>query len=377
MPKTIHLQNPVHGLVTHCAEAGDPVVLIAREFTSSEDGNDFFARVESLTRLFAAAFDSPETQPERVRAFLAIVRPSLETTVYVNELAFEARVKVKRLTDIAPGDAAYLDDIADIDTVQIRTLDHEPIDLPPDCGIALYFPHGWRHALYFDFSVLVPGCGPRTDNLPRLFGRFMTYLMFQELYSITEAQWERLFEWGWFPFAGLPHQDRKNLIDWARSDRKPEQFLEETSRRFLSDLGQRIDAWSRYELLGAHRAFFTRSKEHLEAGDWLSCISVLYPRIEGVMRTLFVQETETGSASQDTMAANLVENKAEHSALLPRKFEQDLLRVYFRPFDQRASNLPLSRHTVSHGIAEPESYDFQHAALGFLAIDQISYFLSD
>ena len=77
------------------------------------------------------------------------------------------------------------------------------------------------------------------------------------------------------------------------------------------------------------------------------------------------------------MPAILIENKSEHSALLPRRFEQYLLRVFFAPFDQRANTVPLSRNSIGHGIAKPESFDFLNSVLGFMAIDAILYFLSD
>jgi hypothetical protein len=63
--------------------------------------------------------------------------------------------------------------------------------------------------------------------------------------------------------------------------------------------------------------------------------------------------------------------------LLPERFRQYLTRVYFREFDERTGFLPLSRHTVSHGISKPEDYDFLAAAIGFMTVDQLFYYLSD
>ena len=263
MPRTLNLPRPIHGLVARVRGRVTRSTFITRKFISSEDGNDFVARLESITRLFAQAFDSPSTQPEQVRSFLAIVRPSGETAVYVNELSLLTRAKIDPTRpDFLPGDDAFLDDIKDIVTADLQTLNHEPIDIPADCGLVLILPHRWRKALFYDFSVLVPSAS-RTDDLPQLFGRILAYLMFQELYSITEGQWERLIEWGWFPFIGLPHEDRKSLLDWARGDRKPAQVLEEISRRFVVNLDQRIEDWSRYDLLDDHRAFFAGEEEDI------------------------------------------------------------------------------------------------------------------
>jgi hypothetical protein len=96
------------------------------------------------------------------------------------------------------------------------------------------------------------------------------------MYSITEAQWEHLTGWGWFPFVGLGHEDRKGLIGWAKNSRKPLPVLEEMARRFLTDLDSRITAWAKSEHLESREDFFRRAKERLDAGDFLSCINVLY-----------------------------------------------------------------------------------------------------
>ncbi len=349
-----------------------------REFSSSEDGNDFIARLEGISSIYAKAFEHPSIPPPNIGTFLALVKPNLETTVYMNELSLVGSAKIKRLNpDVTVGDPVFLDDIAYIAEAEFRTVDGEIIEIPPDCGITLIFSCRWRKALYFDFSVFSPGAGPRTDNLPRIFGHMLSHLMFQEVYSITEAQWKRLSEWGWFPFVGLNHEDRKAVIRSASGERKPIPILEDVARRFLIDLETRIAAWGRYELLSDRREFFVRAKERLEAKDYLSCINLIYPQIEGVMRSLFVEEAATGSPSQDSMSSNLVENQSEHSVLLPKRFEQFLLNVYFRPFDQRAGHVPLSRHTVAHGISRPADYDFLTSAVGFMVVDQLFHYLSD
>ena len=378
MPKIIQLEEHPVGFTVEGGLPGEPIMVRTKEFSSSEDGNDFIARLEGISRIYAKAFESPPVRRSQVDTFLAVVKPNYETTVYINELELVAKAKIKRLNPgIAVGEPVYIDDIADIAEAELKGSDNEPIEIPAGCGITLILSHGWRKALYFDYTVLAPEGGPRTDNLARLFGHFISRLMFQELYAITEAQWERLIEWGWFPFVGLKHEDRKGLIAWTQNDRKPTSFLKDAAHRFLIDLDARIVGWEKYKHLKDRTAFFTRAKERLDATDYLSCINLIYPQIEGVMRSLFVEETVEGSPSQGTMSSNLVENQFEHLALLPKHFEQFIMRVYFRSFDQRAGNIPLSRHTVAHGISNPTDYDFLTSAVGFMVIDQLFYYLSD
>ena len=250
MPTTIFIEHPPNGLAAQCAQQDEPISVIPKEFSSSEDGEDFIARLESFSRLYAQAFEPPAIPPEAVQTLLAITKASGETTVYVNEMMIVAKAKIQRLdSEVAPGGVAYMDDIADIAEVELRTLDDEAIEIPPDCGITLILSYRWRKCLFFDFSVFPPNAIPRTDNLPRLFGSFLARIMFQEMYSITEAKWDRLTEWGWFPFIGLTHEDRKALINWADSETKPTRFLEEVAQRFLVKLDARIASWEQYDLL--------------------------------------------------------------------------------------------------------------------------------
>jgi hypothetical protein len=89
------------------------------------------------------------------------------------------------------------------------------VEIPDDNGFCFILSHRWRKALLFDFSVFEPTPHRRTERLPQLFGHALTRLMFQEMYSTTDAQWARLFEWGWFPFVGLTHDHRQPLLSWA------------------------------------------------------------------------------------------------------------------------------------------------------------------
>src|SRR5262249_41372330 len=160
---------------------------------------------------------------------------------------------------------ASLDDIADIDEVELQDAEGVPIEIPPDCGFALILSYEWRKALYFDYTVLLPGGHSRRDNLKKLFGHFLARLLFQHIYSVTDAQWDHLIEWGWFPFIGLKDEDRRRLLAWAKEERKPTSVLEDIARRFVDDLGNRLIAWEKYAYFNDRMAFLRRAKERLDA----------------------------------------------------------------------------------------------------------------
>jgi hypothetical protein len=251
------------------------------------------------------------------------------------------------------------------------------IQIPADHGFCLILSHHWRKAMVFDYSVFGPSGRPRTEDPSRLFGHVYARLLFQEMYAITDAQWARLFEWGWFPFVGTRHDHRRQLLSWAATARYPAPLLEEICRTFTSDLDARLENWKGYELLERQMGFLAIARDRFRAGDHVSCISVLYPRIEGVMRSLYDQENPGHRAGQEEMVTNLVENQSLTSMLLPQRFRDYLRAVYFENFNLSSGEIPLSRHSHAHGVSQLGDYNLIRAAVGFMIVDQLFHYLSD
>ena len=214
-------------------------------------------------------------------------------------------------------------------------------------------------------------------DIAKLFGTFHQHLLFQEMYSITDEQWARMIDWGWFPFIWMNTGERKRVIHFSDNEQEPRQIFENICHRFQSILHERMDWWRRNEVLNEHSAFIEKAAEHYHAKDYISSIQVLYPRIEGVMRNLRLIKQPDQGASQSSLVKILVATHADYSLLLPQRFQEYLLGFYFRSFDQATGEVPLSRHTVAHGASLPEDYDFVKASLGFMILDQMFYYLAD
>ena len=69
------------------------------------------------------------------------------------------------------------------------------------------------------------------------------------------------------------------------------------------------------------------------------------------------------------------QKSGEYSLLLPEQFLDYLRNCYFKDFDLSSSDVELSRHSVSHGAAKPDSYTRSRALQGILVLDQLFYFL--
>ncbi len=93
------------------------------------------------------------------------------------------------------------------------------------------------------------------------------------------------------------------------------------------------------------------------------------------MRSLALTANPKAETGQGKMVDNLVANREENSLLLPGRFKQYLRKFYFRSFDFAKDELPLSRHTVSHGLSRATDYDLVNATTGFLIFDQLFYYL--
>jgi hypothetical protein len=66
--------------------------------------------------------------------------------------------------------------------------------------------------------------------------------------------------------------------------------------------------------------------------------------------------------------------KEKYSRLLPQKFVEYIEQIYFANFVPGVPT-PVSRNTVSHGVASAADFSLKAATIGLLIIDQIFYHL--
>lgn len=380
MARTIELTGLAAGVSTTHAMDGDTVPIQRSGMYSSEDGERFIQILESMSDVYAAVFGPGGVRPSQVDHFLAVIRPDRQATVYCNELQFIARARINRVTrdGIRAGEPLFGNDIAGVEELELRDATGTRVEIPDDNGFCFILSHRWRKALLFDFSVFEPTPHRRTERLSRVFGHALTRLMFQEMYSTTDSQWARLFAWGWFPFVSLTHDHRSQLLSWATTDRYPAPLLEEICRAFTGNLEDRVEVWQRrHDLVAQEKEFLATALARFRAGDNVSCVSVLYPRIEGLMRRLHAEENPGQRTDQTDMVTNLVENQYPDSLLLPQRFGEYLHAVYFQNFNLSRGELPLSRHSHAHGVSQAGDYNFIRAAVGFMIFDQICHYLTD
>lgn len=373
MPIRTKLTELTAGLVEELAFDGDQVKVIKHAFVTSDEAR-FVTILENAMGLFDSVFKSISMMPEySLYRFVALISPDLDAEILWNQdLEMIASIRPKRALEA--GSSVYKDDIAECSSLTLRRSgSSEAIDVPPDHSLVVLIPWGWRRGLYFDFKK--PGDPPRDATLQQIGGYLVSRLLFQEMYSASDEQWTWLNEHGMFPFAWMGENDRKLVLGAAAQERMPDAFLDELCGRFRTSLDSRIEGWFKQPLIKAQEPFIRTAIGHYKVDDHISCVSVLYPRIEGIMRALHMIKG-SGKPKQESMPATTVQSIPEHSALMPLQFRNFLRSYYFNNFDEATGDVALSRNTVGHGVSNPADHNLRTASLGFMIIDQISYYLA-
>jgi hypothetical protein len=278
---------------------------------------------------------------------------------------------------VKAGQAIYRDDIADI-----KKLVFNDIEVPNDVGVMALFSVGWRKGLFYDLVPLPHGTEKRDYDLNQLLGGYYAYLTFQERFKIPDSEWESLLQTGWFPFITLNNDLISGIINHNRESWNVDDLLPRIHEDVLKRLPDGLKIWANIKAFKPHMDFISKSAEHYQKNDAMSCISVLYPRIEGIMREYQSIQGQPEKASQQDLSGTVLPTNADsqkhqYTPLLPLRFHQYLNEVYFANFDPIKKNNTLSRNTIGHGVATKENFDIKGATLGFLILDQLSYYFSE
>jgi hypothetical protein len=374
MPFEVTLPEIPGGYTLSTAKAGEMVKVATREFLSSEDGDDFIRRLEGFPNIVLSHIPLKQRPlPSQIDHLLVIIRKDKTATLYVNEL--QVLVKMLKKRDLAVGELVFNDDIADIKAVKFSG-----VEVPPDAGVLYIFSAGWRKGIFYDFSPIQPRATEVRDfDLGVWLGQFLAYLIFQDRLKISDIAWERLFSYGWFPFISLPTVLARELINYAQHGWNIDDLLPKVTSEIKAALPKWQIKWSKKPLFADHLNVLKTAIERFNARDFISTVLILYPRIEGIMRSYHlimrpaISQTQT-SLVETAIGANEL-TKQPRTLLLPEKFRQYLTDIYFGAFDPQKPE-GVSRHTVAHGVASQDALSEKAAEVGLLILDQLSYYFA-
>ena len=343
-----------------------------REFTSSEDGDLFISRLEGFpSQLIGRIPPELHVRASTIDHMLVIIRPDLRTTVYVNECRILVRARFGRRVEA--GEPVYDKDIIDIDSVIF-----DGIDIPDDAAVLAIVSAGWRKGLFFDFTPLGPEAHKRDYDLSKLLGSYLAYLKNQSLFRLDSSDWDFLIKHNWFPFVTLSAPLKAKLVAFAKERDDVDRLLPEVVTELKQLLPNMLQRWPESRLFGPHLPFIRHAIEEFEEGDYLSCTAILYPRIEGLLRTLHESIGILDKVTQKVLTEAAVEHHDEelhrYSWLMPEMFRKYLQESYFANFEPTIP-AALSRNSVGHGVASVEEFNEKGASVGLLILDQLFYFL--
>ena len=369
MPFEIDLENPPGGYALTSARDGDYGQVAYREFTSTEDGQHFIQRLEGHPNDILQRLPS-QISPSQVDHMLAICRRDGKADIYVNELDLRLRPRAAR--SLKAGEEVRKDDIADIESFELG------VQIPDDAGFLFVFSVGWRKGFFYDFGP-IGGLDslPRQYDIAAVLGQMYGQVLFQERLSISDAEWDALFSTKWFPFVGLSNEKIDALISHIQSGWDPDENLDDIVAETKSRVPQMLESWSKHPSFLPHFDLLERAVERFQNDDPVSCTALLFPRIEGILRThhsIFdTQQPPRPENLTELAVAAKIEN--DKCLLLPRRFAAYLRDVYFANFDPDAENIEVSRHSIAHGVANPSKFDYKSALIGILTAHQLFYFL--
>lgn len=376
MPYNIKLDYLPVGITAKTVFEGEEVDLITREFTSSEDGDFFIERLDGIPsdiiNVVSKQIIKSFVSYSQIDHLLAVINKDQSATVYINEIPIITEISLKNAGK-KKGELIYRDDIAEILKVRF-----DKIEIPENAGLVYLFSIGWRKALFFDFYPFSDKLNVRDYDLEVLLGQYYSYLEFQSLFKVPEIAWENFFIQKWFPFTSLKNQTIKDMIFRASNNLNIDNLQEKISKELVEIFSAATERWQTNEFFKDDFPFFITAIERYKEKDFVSASSILYPRIEGILRKVHSVFNPSLNASQNNLVKALDESfpkeRKTFSSLLPLKFQDYLAKVFFANFDI-SKPVEISRHSVSHGVAPFNEFNLKSATIAFLIIDQLYFYL--
>ena len=217
MPYIFTLDQLPVGYSLSTGKGGGSIKVTYNEFISSEDGDLFISRLEGWPNLLLEQA-SVAIRPSHVDHMLAIISKDKHVTVYINELPIVMQIVAKGT--LKAGQGVTANHIADIKSVEFNG-----VKIPNDCGILFLFSQGWRKGLFYDFGPLQHEPTNIDYDVNKVFGQLFSYLLFQDVFKISELEWERMVNQQWFPFITLRREVVTEVINYARNEWNIDELL--------------------------------------------------------------------------------------------------------------------------------------------------------
>ena len=348
--------------------------ILQRAFVCSDE-QTFYVYSDQISRMFLNHYFL-----DAITHYLILIHKDLSADVYVDSFPIQVKMLAKR--DLKAGEPVSQNDIADIAELRFPGISIQKTD-----SVIFCFKKGWKFGLFFDLGPADRKSIIDIDHLFHDLGTYYRYLSFQELYSVIENTplFERMFADGWFPFIQLLGGDFEQLAKCYNNETtlqgEVDRFAAKFDKQRISSFTER---WWNNTLFQEKKSILNAGIEaYLSATEtgYINCVKTLYSEIEGIVRIRYVQDR--GANPNFAQLVEYVKDKAQGkfgprgTLGFPEEFYQYLKELVFKNFDlQTTGQVVLSRHSVSHGVADQKQYTRTKALQAILILDQMYFYLT-
>jgi hypothetical protein len=207
-------------------------------------------------------------------------------------------------------------------------------------------------------------------------------MFFDEYAAHERGSTTGLWEDGWFPFMHLLGGEYRLLADYY-ADPNGRRFAEEFISKFTPErLTALSDGWWSNPLFDAKKQIILAGIDNFALGTQrgaIACLKVLYSEIEGLIRLACCRERKVAHPTFPDLLKYIDEKCAERfdagSLGFPEAFYRYLKEQVFKNFDLATNDVPLSRHSSLHGVADVATYSRARALQAILTLDQLYFYL--
>ncbi|KYC34605.1 hypothetical protein WA1_51400 [Scytonema hofmannii PCC 7110] len=359
------------GFSAETVAAGETAKVVQKIFITSLE-KDFHLIATNLLSLIVLIDPGAS-----LNSLLVIIKPDNKGYVYY-KFPFGVQAIVKR--DLEAYRAVFRKDIVDITSVFFKDM---VIDLNPEDGdrVIWLFRQNWNFGLFFDLSGKL-----KSNSVLEEMGVYYRRLAYLSEYLFLEksSNFTQMIQDGWFPFVALIGEGIDDILTYYEEGEKHPSIMEKLISSFneprLTDITSRW--WA--------NSLFNAKKKILQAGvnsyltntqeGYINAVKNLSTELEGIIRVSYHKDYGKNPGSIRELK-EYITNKGRNkfssigSLCFPDNFLDYLSGYIFRQFDVQAGQIPESRHSVAHGVAQDDVYNQEFALKLILTLDNIYFFL--
>jgi hypothetical protein len=358
------------GLSTNNAAAGETVKVIQKMFISSLE--DDFPMI--ATNLLSSIL--PFNAGASLNSLLVIIKPDNKGYIY-QEFPFGTQMIVKK--SIEPHRFVFKKDVADIISVFFKDA---IADLNPGDGdrIIWLFRQNWNFGLFFDFSGKL-----NTDAVLKEMGFYYRKLSYLSEYLFLEksSNFDAMIQDGWFPFVALIGDGIDEIRTYYQEGEKHPSIVEKLISSFdEARLTEMVSRWWSNSLFNSKKRILQAGiKSYLKNDDegYINAVKNLATELEGIIRVSYIEDLNRKPSTRELIEYITNRGRDKFSSIgslcFPDRFLDYLSNYIFRSFDVQTGQIPESRHSVAHGVAQDGVYSQEFALKLILTLDNIYCFL--